>query len=84
MVCFYLSGKSRFICELVKNREKLFEANFDRIILCQHENLSYRSNETFESIRHEFPRAELVSGLPNISKLKLDHSKESPSLLIIG
>lgn len=52
-------GKSRFICELVKYREQLFEAEFDRIILAQHENLSYRSNITFECIRDSFPRAEL-------------------------
>ena len=54
-----LGGKSRFICELVKYREELFETKFDRIILAQHENLSYRNNETFESIRSSFPRAEL-------------------------
>lgn len=56
---FQTGGKSRFICELVKYREKLFETNFDRIILAQHENLSYRRNETYESIRASFPRAEL-------------------------
>ena len=76
-------GKSHFMCELVKYREDLFEAKFDRIILCQHENLSYRNNETFEKMKESFPNMELVSGLPSISKLKLDHSKESPSLLFI-
>ena len=76
-------GKSHFMCELVKNREVLFEKNFDRIILCQHENLSYRNNLTFESFKLSFPQAELVSGLPNISKLGLDHSRGSASLVLI-
>ena len=71
------------MCELVKYREELFEAKFDRIILCQHENLSYRNNETFEKMKGSFPNMELVSGLPSISKLKLDHSKDSPALVFI-
>ena len=71
------------MCELVKYREELFEAKFERIILCQHENLRYRHNETFERMRNSFPNIELVSGLPSIAKLKLDHSKESPALLFI-
>ena len=71
------------MCELVKYREELFEAKFDRIILCQHENLSYRNNETFERMKQSFPTMELVSGLPSISKLKLDHSKDSAALLLI-
>ena len=60
----YLGGKSHFICELVKNREHLFEKDFDRIILCQHENLSYRNNHTFETIKTAFPQAELVNLTP--------------------
>lgn len=71
------------MCELVKYREELFEAKFDRIILCQHENLSYRNNETFERMKESFPNMELVSGLPSIAKLKLDHSKDSAALLLI-
>ena len=71
------------MCELVKYREELFEAKFERIILCQHENLSYRHNETFERMKEDFPNVELVSGLPSVSKLKLDHSKESPALVLI-
>ena len=67
----------------MKNREKLFEKTFDRIILCQHENLSYRNNLTFETIKASFPQAELVSGLPNISKLGLDQSRAGATLVLI-
>lgn len=61
----------------------MFTHQFSRIILCQHENLSYRNNETFETIKKSFENAELVSGLPNISKLKLDVNSSHPTLLII-
>ena len=82
-VTYITGGKSHFLCELVKYREQLFEKPFDRIILCQHENLSYRNNSTFETIKTSFPTAELVSGLPNISKLGLDHSNANSALLLV-
>jgi len=49
------SGKSHFICALIEHQNELFTSRFHRIILCQHENLSYRQNETFESIHKSFP-----------------------------
>ena len=77
------SGKTSFMCNLIENRDKMFTASFERIILCQHENLSFRHNETFERLRKTFPIIELVSGLPNISKLKLDMNPSVATLLLI-
>ena len=34
-------------------------------------------------MKESFPNMELVSGLPSIAKLKLDHSKDSAALLLI-
>ena len=76
------SGKSEFIVNLVKYRHLLFTSEFSRIIYCQPEILSHRSNSCFEKIKASFSQAELVNGLPNISKLNLDLNS-LPTLLII-
>lgn len=71
------------MCLLVEHRSELFTVNFERIILCQHENLTFRQNETFDRLQKSFHRLERVSGLPDISKLKLDINSREPSLLLI-
>lgn len=42
-----------------------------------------KKNETFDRIQKSFQNIELVNGLPNITKLKLDVNTSVPSLLII-
>jgi hypothetical protein len=76
------SGKSEFIVNLVKHRSLLFTSEFSRIIYCQPEILSHRSNTCYQKIKDLFITAELVNGLPNISKLNLDLNG-LPTLLII-
>jgi hypothetical protein len=76
------SGKSEFILELIKNREKLFTSKFVRIIYCQPELLGHSNNEFFNRLKTFFPHAELNFGLPNISKLNLDINT-LPYLVII-
>ena len=56
----------------MKHRQELFTSDFNRIIFCQPESLAHRQNKAFEKIKQAFPRAELVNGLPNVSKLNLD------------
>lgn len=75
-------GKSTFIVKLIKNRNQMFNQSFQRIIYCQPANLCVRNNPIFEEILKEFPTAELVSGLPDISKLFLDMDS-SPKCVII-
>ena len=77
------SGKSQWICKLIQHRAEVFEREFDQIIYCQPENLAHRPNEIFNTILHSFPKAMLLSGLPNISKLHLDIGRGRPVLLII-
>ncbi len=76
------SGKSEFIVKLVQQRQNLFTSEFSRIIYCQPESLSHRQNDCFERIKKSFSRAELVNGLPSVSKLNLDLNN-LPCLLII-
>jgi hypothetical protein len=79
----YISGgKSEFIANLVRNRERLFTSKFTRIIYCQPESLAHQTNECFQKIKAAFFTAELVNGLPDISKLNLDLN-HLPCLLII-
>jgi len=61
----------------------MFAVNFERIILCQHESLSFRPNETFHRLQKSFEALEVVSGLPNINKLRLNLNPSSPSLVLI-
>ena len=75
-------GKSRFIVKLIENRDSIFAGNFHRIIYCQPESLAHRPNPIFNQILASFPSAELLSGLPDISKLHLDIGNQS-SLVII-
>lgn len=76
------SGKTEFIVKLVQQRQNLFTSEFSRIIYCQPESLSHRQNDCFERIKKSFSRAELVNGLPSVSKLNLDLNN-LPCLLII-
>lgn len=76
------SGKSEFIANLVKFRDLLFTSKFSKIIYSQPESLAHRPNSCFEKIKESFSSAELVNGLPNISKLNLDLNN-LPTLLII-
>ena len=76
-------GKSRFICKLIENRESIFAESFGRIIYCQPETLAHRPNPIFNQILKTFPRAELLSGLPVLSKLHLDLGSLQPSLIVI-
>ena len=76
-------GKSFFISKLIENREDMFTSQFDRIIYCIPESLAHRSNPVFTRIKNSFSSAELVYGIPSISKLNLDLNTSSPSLLVI-
>ena len=62
-------GKSSFIVKLIQNRDKLFNQTFTRLYYCQPANLCIRSNPIFDEICQSYPLAELICGLPNISKL---------------
>jgi len=76
------SGKSEFILQLIKHKEKLFTSKFVRIIYCQPELLGHSNNEFFNQLKCFFPQVELNFGLPNISKLNLD-TNSLPKLVII-
>ena len=75
-------GKSRFIVKLIQNQDAVFAGTFHRIIYCQPESLAHRPNPIFKDIASIFPSAELLSGLPDITKLHLDLSYQN-SLVII-
>lgn len=75
-------GKSQFICKLIEHRDTIFAKPFDRIIYCQPETLAHRPNPIFEQILRSFPTAQLLSGLPSVSKLHLDIGNQN-SLIII-
>lgn len=75
------SGKSELIAEFVRHKSLIFDKNFERIIYCQPEGLAHRPNRIFDQIKTDFPTAELVSGLPDVSKLYLD--LDSTSCLVI-
>lgn len=69
---------------MIENRRELFSKTFERIIFCQHEDLIQKHSATFDILRRSVSNLEIVSGLPNISELRLDFStSQSPSLIII-
>lgn len=76
------SGKSTLIVQLIENRDKMFNQKFDRLYYCQPPNLCLRSNPTFDQICKSFPTAELVCGLPDVSKLNLDVDLSSKMIVI--
>jgi len=77
-----MSGKSEFIVNLIKFRHLLFDVEFDQIIYCEPESLVLRHNPIFEKIKAAFQNAQLVIGLPNISKMNLNLDVR-PKLLVI-
>jgi hypothetical protein len=76
------SGKSEWILKLIKNRNKMFPIQFYEILYCVPEHLGMTPNPIFEKIKESFPTAQLVSGLPDVTKLNLNFD-ETPKLLII-
>lgn len=76
-------GKSTLIVKLIKQRQQMFSHNFTKCFYCQPVNLCLKNNPIFEQILKFFPTAELICGLPDVTKLALD-SDESHKLLIIN
>lgn len=76
------SGKSHWILKLIKNRDKMFPIQFYEILYCVPEHLGMTPNPIFEKIKESFPTAQLVSGLPDVTRLNLNFD-ETPKLLII-
>jgi len=76
------SGKSSFIVKLVECREVMFNQKFERLYYCQPPNLCIGYNPVFEQICKTFPSAELVSGLPDVTKLQLDIDSTSKLLIL--
>ena len=76
------SGKSELIVQLIKYKDLIFDSDFTRIIYCQPEGLAHRPNRIFDKLKEDYPLVELVSGLPDFSKLYLDLDSK-PSLLIV-
>jgi hypothetical protein len=76
------SGKSHWIVKLIKNREKMFPIHFHEILYCIPEHLGMTPNPIFQKIKESFPTAQLVSGLPDVTKLNLNFD-ETPKLLVI-
>ena len=77
-----MSGKSELIVKLIVHREELFDVKFQQIFYCEPESLVLRHNPIFENIKKEFPTAQLIIGLPDVSKLNLNLDS-TPKLLII-
>ncbi|MBM3938636.1 MAG: hypothetical protein FJ333_08310 [Sphingomonadales bacterium] len=77
-----MSGKSEFIVKLLVNKDKMFDVNFEQVLYCAPESLILRHNPIFEKIKVSFPGAQIVSGLPDISKLNLNIDTR-PKLIII-
>ena len=77
-----MSGKSEFILKLIQHRELLFDVQFDQIFYCEPETLVLRHNLIFEKIKEVFPRAQLIIGLPDVTRLGLNLDNR-PKLLII-
>jgi hypothetical protein len=78
-----MSGKSHFVLNLLQNHKTMFDCIFQRVIYCQPSSFIHTSNVYFNNIKAIFPSAELVSGLPSISRLHLDITGAPPTLLII-
>jgi len=56
----------------MRHRKQLFNQDFLKCYYCQPASLCVRHNPVFEEIRKVFSTAELICGLPEISKLNLD------------
>ena len=75
-------GKSSFIVKLIENRKMLFTQNFERLYYCQPSNLCTINNPIFEEILKLFPTAEMICGLPNLTKLNLNSDTTSKCLIV--
>lgn len=76
------SGKSQFMLELVRYREDVCTSNFTRIIYCQANSFSPKNKIFFQKLQAEFPQAEMIQGLPDISALHLNLNS-LPTLILI-
>lgn len=77
-----MSGKSEFLIQLLTYRQQMFDVEFEQVYYCQPESLIARHNPIYERIQQICPTAQLVVGLPNISKLGLNLDTR-PKLVLI-
>jgi len=77
-----MSGKSEFIVRLLTYPEEIFDVKFEQVFYCQPHSLASRHNPIFEKIRAIFPSAQMVAGLPDITKLHLNLDSNHKLLII--
>lgn len=77
-----MSGKSTFVLELVKHKEKVYSATFERIIYCLPDESLHLHQEFEKELRAAFPAIEIIEGLPNITQLGIKDSKAHKLLIL--
>ncbi len=76
------SGKSRLIVELIKHRDTVYSATFERVIVALPDDAIHQQQEFISSLKEACETVEIVEGLPNIQDLHLT-ADASPSLLVL-
>jgi hypothetical protein len=71
------SGKSRFILDLIKYREVVFDKKFQRIIYACPDNFNLDRHNYCLTLQQLFPDMEIITKLPNVSDIVAEDSKHT-------
>ncbi len=77
-----LCGKSTFALQVIKNREKIYDKPFERIIYALPEDSVHLHQNFLQDLKNVYENIEIVEGFPNISDLHIKEDKSSKLLII--
>ena len=77
-----LCGKSTFAFEIIKNREKIYDKAFDRIIYALPEDSIHLHQKFLEELKKVYENIEIVEGFPNVTELHLKEDQTTKLLII--
>ncbi len=77
-----MCGKSTFALQLIKYREKVYSAKFERIVYALPESAIHLHQPFIEKLKDACPYVEIFEGIPNVEELYLTTDKSSHKLVV--
>lgn len=75
-------GKSELIMLLIKHHKRIFNGNFDRILIALPSDIINANLDYMDRMKAHYPNLEIVVGMPDLAKHHLLDPSENKLLII--